>query len=296
MASTEPVRSARPSTASTTPTSSRPVDGPLALCIHGFPDTRAAAGCRCSASWPTPASTRWPRSCAATRRPRSRPTGSARSARGSPTCSRCASTSAATRDSVLIGHDWGALTTYGAASAAPDAWRRIVTMSHPPVGGHGHADCSTTTSSRCSGTSTSSCRPRPRASSRPTTSPSSPASGSDWSPSFDATRRARRREGRPARPRQPLRRAEHLPLRVRLRPGRSRVRRVRGGRRSCPTPSRRCTCTATRTAASAARWSSRRRDALPEGSQAELVVGAGHFLQYEQPAVVNRLVVDFVTG
>ena len=28
----------------------------------------------------------------------------------------------------------------------------------------------------------------------------------------------------------------------------------------------------------------------------ELIVGAGHFLQYEQPTLVNQLIVDFVTG
>jgi len=33
---------------------------------------------------------------------------------------------------VLVGHDWGAITAYGAAATAPDRWRRVVTMAVPP--------------------------------------------------------------------------------------------------------------------------------------------------------------------
>lgn len=36
-------------------------------------------------------------------------------------------------DAVIIGHDWGALTTYGAAGFAPERWRRVVTLSIPPT-------------------------------------------------------------------------------------------------------------------------------------------------------------------
>src|SRR3954452_7214275 len=35
-------------------------------------------------------------------------------------------------DAVLIGHDWGAAAAYGAASLAADRWRRVVTMAVPP--------------------------------------------------------------------------------------------------------------------------------------------------------------------
>jgi pimeloyl-ACP methyl ester carboxylesterase len=34
-------------------------------------------------------------------------------------------------DAVLIGHDWGALTTYGAVAHAPERWRRAVTLAVP---------------------------------------------------------------------------------------------------------------------------------------------------------------------
>ena len=42
-------------------------------------------------------------------------------------------------DAVLIGHDWGALATYGAASLAPERWRRVVAASVPPGAAMGAA-------------------------------------------------------------------------------------------------------------------------------------------------------------
>jgi pimeloyl-ACP methyl ester carboxylesterase len=35
-------------------------------------------------------------------------------------------------DAVLIGHDWGALTVYGAATFSPGKWRRVVAAAVPP--------------------------------------------------------------------------------------------------------------------------------------------------------------------
>jgi pimeloyl-ACP methyl ester carboxylesterase len=36
-------------------------------------------------------------------------------------------------DAVLVGHDWGAEAAYGAAAFAPDRWRRVVTLAVPPL-------------------------------------------------------------------------------------------------------------------------------------------------------------------
>src|SRR6266568_8541588 len=36
-------------------------------------------------------------------------------------------------DAVLIGHDWGAEAAYAAAANAPDRWRRLVTLAVPPA-------------------------------------------------------------------------------------------------------------------------------------------------------------------
>ncbi|MDX6285009.1 MAG: hypothetical protein QOG53_494 [Frankiales bacterium] len=35
-------------------------------------------------------------------------------------------------DAVLIGHDWGAVAAYGAAAHAPERWKRVVTLAVPP--------------------------------------------------------------------------------------------------------------------------------------------------------------------
>jgi len=35
---------------------------------------------------------------------------------------------------VLVGHDWGAFASYGAATLHPERWRRIVTMAVPAAG------------------------------------------------------------------------------------------------------------------------------------------------------------------
>ncbi len=109
-----------------------PSDGPLALCLHGFPDTAhtwrhllpdlAAAGFHAVAPFlrgyaPTdiPADGRYQigavvRDAAALHE----------ALGGGP-------------DAVLIGHDWGALATYGAVAHAPDRWRRAVTAAVPPT-------------------------------------------------------------------------------------------------------------------------------------------------------------------
>ena len=106
--------------------------GPLALCLHGFPDTAhgwrhvlpalADAGYRAVAPFM--------RGYAPTDVP----------ADGSYHTVDLAADALALHealggdgDAVLIGHDWGALAAYGAASAAPDRWRRVVTAAVPPA-------------------------------------------------------------------------------------------------------------------------------------------------------------------
>jgi len=108
-----------------------PSDGPLALCLHGFPDTAhtwrhllpelAAAGYHAVAPWM--------RGYAPTRLP-----ADGRYQTGALAVDACALHHALGADdrAVLIGHDWGAAAASGAAVHQPDRWHRLVTMAVPP--------------------------------------------------------------------------------------------------------------------------------------------------------------------
>ena len=113
-------------------------DGPLALCLHGFPDSAhswrhllpelAAAGYRAVAPFQ--------RGYAPTAVP----------------ADGCYQTGALSMDAigfhealgggeqaVIIGHDWGAPGTFGAAVHAPERWSKVVGMAVPPGGAMGMA-------------------------------------------------------------------------------------------------------------------------------------------------------------
>jgi pimeloyl-ACP methyl ester carboxylesterase len=108
-----------------------PPDGPLALLLHGFPDHAgtwrylqprlAAAGFRAVAPWL-----------------RGYPPTEVPDDRRLDPATLTADVNALHRalggrhDAVLIGHDWGAVAASRAAAAAPDRWRRLVTMAVPP--------------------------------------------------------------------------------------------------------------------------------------------------------------------
>jgi len=106
--------------------------GPLALCLHGFPDTAhtwrhllpplAGAGFHAAAPFM--------RGYA----PTTIPVDSAYQL-GALVADAVALHEAlgGDGDAVLIGHDWGAETAYGAAAFAPDRWRRLVTLAVPPA-------------------------------------------------------------------------------------------------------------------------------------------------------------------
>ena len=108
-----------------------PSDGPLALCLHGFPDTAhtwrhllpelAEAGFHAVAPWL--------RGYAPTAVP----------AEGLYQTGALAADANAFHGAlggddraVLIGHDWGAQAVYGAAGSAPERWSKVVAMAVPP--------------------------------------------------------------------------------------------------------------------------------------------------------------------
>ncbi len=113
-----------------------PEDGPLALCLHGFPDTArtwryllpdlASAGFHAVAPFlrgyaptPVPPDGRYQLGALV------RDVNALHEACGGGT------------DAVVIGHDWGALAAYGAVAHQPDRWRRAVTAAVPPTGSIG---------------------------------------------------------------------------------------------------------------------------------------------------------------
>ena len=106
--------------------------GPLAVCLHGFPDSAHTwrhllpalrdVGYRAVAPWlrgyaPTavPADGRYQNGAIAT------------------DAVELHEALGGDGDAVVIGHDWGARAANGAAALAPDRWRRVVTMAVPPA-------------------------------------------------------------------------------------------------------------------------------------------------------------------
>lgn len=109
-----------------------PEDGPLALCLHGFPDTAHTwrhllpalvdAGYRAVAPFL--------RGYAPSGVPAD---GCYQTGALADDANGIHQALGGDADAVVIGHDWGAFAAYGAAGAAPDRWRRVVAMAVPPL-------------------------------------------------------------------------------------------------------------------------------------------------------------------
>jgi pimeloyl-ACP methyl ester carboxylesterase len=109
-----------------------PPDGPLALCLHGFPDSAytwrhllpalADAGFHAVAPFM--------RGYAPTGIPAD---GAYQTGALAADANALHQALGGRDDAVLIGHDWGAAATYGATAAAPERWRRSVAMALPPL-------------------------------------------------------------------------------------------------------------------------------------------------------------------
>jgi pimeloyl-ACP methyl ester carboxylesterase len=107
-----------------------PEDGPLALCLHGFPDTAwtwrhllpalAGAGFRAVAPWL--------RGYAPTGVPADGRFGTAALAEDANGLHEALGGDGR---AVVIGHDWGASAAYGAVTTGPERWSRIVTLAVP---------------------------------------------------------------------------------------------------------------------------------------------------------------------
>ena len=112
--------------------------GPLALCLHGFPDTAhswrhllpalAQAGFRAVAPFMRGYA---PTSLA--------PNGAYQTAALATDANELHAVLGGDERAVIIGHDWGAPATYGAAILEPSRWTRVVGMSVPPWNTFGSA-------------------------------------------------------------------------------------------------------------------------------------------------------------
>ena len=268
--------------------------GPLALCLHGFPDSAhtwrhllpalADAGFRAVAPFL--------RGYAPTSIPAD---GRYQTAALGLDAIALHEALGGEGDAVIVGHDWGAMATYIAAGHAPDRWRRVVTMAVPPAG------------SVAGGFLTYSQLQRSWYMFFFQHPLSDMAVGlndlefidrlwADWSPGYDAS------EDLPHVKdclRDPANLAAALGYYratlggVGVDPALDDVQNA--GNLPTPQPTlylhgRTDGCMGIEVAETAPAF------LTSEGSRMEVVEDAGHFLQLEQPEVVNRLVVDFVTA
>ena len=270
-------------------------EGPLALCLHGFPDSAwtwqhllpelAAAGFRAVAPFL--------RGYAPTSIPAD---GLYQPGAISADANALHEALGADGDAVLIGHDWGALATYGAVASAPDRWRRMVAASVPP--------------------------PVAVASSfftydqlqrswymfffqTPFADMALPMDDlafidrlwADWSPGFDGTAFVERFKDTVRDPANLLATISYYRATIGTGPKSPDYDALdAAGMGLMPVPvlylhGQDDGCMGSGIIDDAV------RAVFPEeGSRVEIVPGTGHFLHLEQPDVVNRLIVDFVTG
>ncbi len=268
-----------------------PPDGPLALCLHGFPDSAhtwryllpelGEAGYRAIAPFlrgyaPTalPADGHYQVGALV------RDANALHEAFGG------------TSEAVLIGHDWGALATYGAVAHQPDRWRRAVTMAVPPTASMGMTFFSYA-QLHCSWYMFFFLSPLAEMALPLDDFSFIDGLWADWSPGYDGTwdvARVKESIGDPA----------HIAAAI-------------GYYRALYDPSLQDPDLADEQAASLALTPrptlylhgrddgcmllssiGRPIDFMAEGSEVAIVDDAGHFLHVEQPELINRLVVDFL--
>jgi pimeloyl-ACP methyl ester carboxylesterase len=266
--------------------------GPLALCLHGFPDSAhtwrhllpalAGAGFRAVAPFM--------RGYAPTAVPED---GYFQTGALSADANALHDVLGGDADAVLVGHDWGAPAVYGAAGSAPDRWHRVVGMAVPPGGAMGAAFVTNLGQLKRSWYMFFF--------QHPLADLVVPADDlafidmiwNDWSPSFDAGTEL-------AHVKDCLRDPAHLQAalgyyRATLgdgpkHPDYDAIQLAGGGELPQPTlylHGRDDGCIGVDVAESAR--------AMSPWATVEIVDGAGHFLQLERPDVVNELVVGFVT-
>ena len=196
-------------------------------------------------------------------------------------------------DAVLIGHDWGALATYGAVAHQPARWRRAVTAAVPPTASIGMS-LFTYAQLRCSWYMFFFLSPTAEMPCRWRTTPSSTTCGATGRPATTATWDV-------ARVKESIGDPEHIVAAI------SYYRAMwdptlqapeladEQAAALLPTPKptlylhgRDDRCMLLSSMGSPL-------DFMAEGSKVEVIDDVGHFLHVEQPDVVNRRIISFLT-
>lgn len=196
---------------------------------------------------------------------------------------------------VIVGHDWGAMATYGAASFAPERWARVVASAVPPAGAMGGGFLSYDQLQRSwymfffqS----------------PLADMVVPMNDlefidrlwADWSPGYDASEDLALLKPSLASPENLAAALGYYRATLGSIPQDPALGDVQAATQA-PTPQptlylhgAQDGCVGVELAATAAQF-------LPaDGSRVEIIDGAGHFSHLEKPDVVNPLIADFLTG
>jgi pimeloyl-ACP methyl ester carboxylesterase len=256
--------------------------GPLALCLHGFPDSAhtwdrllpplADAGFRAVAPWTRGYA---PTSIA--------PDGQYSVASLAADANALHDALGGGADAVLIGHDWGAMTTYAAGASAPESWRRLVALAVPPPATAANAVLKyaqlkrsfyvflfqTPLAEFIVGADDLAFIER---------------LWDDWSGDYDATADL-------VHVKAAMREPENLAAAI----GYYRAMFAGGGPTGLPSQPT-LYLHGTSDGAFGVEGVGGAESELPEGSRVELVDGVGHFLHLEAPDRINRLVLDWVTA
>ncbi|HEY1830681.1 MAG TPA: alpha/beta hydrolase [Acidimicrobiales bacterium] len=269
-----------------------PSDGPLALCLHGFPDTAhtwrfllpelAAAGFHAVAPFlrgyaPTaiPADGHYQLGALV------RDIESLHDALGG------------TGDAVIIGHDWGAMATYGAVAHQPERWRRVVTAAVPPTAAIGMS-LFTYRQLRSSWYMFFFLSPLAEIALPMDNYNFIDGLWADWSPGFDGSWDAARVKESIGTPERILAAIGYY--RAMYQPDQQVPELAEEQAASfLPTPKPTLYLHGADDGCMLPTSMGAPLDFLAEGSELEVIENAGHFLQVEQPEVVNRRIIEFLS-
>ena len=269
--------------------------GPVALCLHGFPDTAhswrhllpelARAGFRAVAPFMRGYA---PTSVAAN--------GAYQTAALATDANALHDALGGDSHAVIIGHDWGAPATYGAAILEPSRWSRVVGMSVPPWNTFGTAFLTNQDQIQRSWYMFFFQHPLSDHIVSSNDMAFIDRLWSQWSPGYDGTADARRVKDSLTDP-------AHLAAAL----GYYRATLGQGYRD--PALAEAQTAMQTETPTQPVLYLHGKTDGCigvelahdaksrkPDNAEVVVVEDAGHFLQLEQPDVVNRLIVDWVTA